>query len=115
MMSKGLRTALIWIGLAVLMWLQVGGDTLITYGEPYTVTKGMYTYIYQDPQGFGAYFAVWTLAVLIILAGCYIWTRLKNRHPAFLLWGLLAPVGLLGISLLKDKTEPVNKVEEATL
>lgn len=36
--------------------------------------------------------------------GCYLWTKIKNRHPAFMLWGLLTPIGLLGVSLLKDKS-----------
>jgi len=40
----------------------------------------------------------------LILTGCYIWTELKNRHWGFMFWGLLAPVGLLGISLLKDRS-----------
>ena len=36
--------------------------------------------------------------------GCYLWTKLKNRHWVFSLWGIITPVGLLGVSLLKDKT-----------
>ena len=45
------------------------------------------------------------IALILILIGCYQWTRLKNRHWAFMFWGILAPIGLLGISLLKDKSE----------
>lgn len=37
--------------------------------------------------------------------GCYLWTKLKSRHSAFALWGILSPIGLLGVSLLKDKSE----------
>ena len=37
--------------------------------------------------------------------GCYLWTKIKNRHWAFCLWGILTPIGLLGISLLSDKSE----------
>jgi hypothetical protein len=44
------------------------------------------------------------LGAIITLIGCYLWTRLKNRSPLFILWGFLAPIGLLGISLLNDKT-----------
>jgi hypothetical protein len=44
------------------------------------------------------------VGTLSILTGCYFWTKLKNRSPFFILWGFLAPVGLLGISLLSDKT-----------
>lgn len=44
-----------------------------------------------------------------LLYGCYLWTRIKNRHWLFMLWGLLSPIGLLGISLLKDKAEIEDK------
>lgn len=44
------------------------------------------------------------LGIGLVLWGCYLWTSLKNRHWLFMLWGLLSPVGLLGIVLLKDKT-----------
>jgi hypothetical protein len=44
------------------------------------------------------------LGMGLILWGCYLWTSLKNRHWLFMLWGLLSPIGLLGIALLKDKS-----------
>jgi len=48
----------------------------------------------------------------LILWGCYLWTGLKNRHWAFMLWGLLSPIGLLGIALLADKSsEEVSRQE----
>jgi len=52
----------------------------------------------------------------LLLWGCYLWTRLKNRHLAFMLWGLLSPIGLLGISLLADKSweEVARKPGEPT-
>jgi len=37
--------------------------------------------------------------------GCYLWTQIKNRHWAFMFWGIISPVGLLGISLLKNKSK----------
>ena len=46
---------------------------------------------------------VWIFSLVLILYGCYYWVRWKNRHWAFTLWGLLSPIGLLGISLLKRK------------
>ncbi len=42
--------------------------------------------------------------LILVLIGCYRWTKEKNRHWVFTLWGLLAPIGLLGIALLRDKT-----------
>jgi hypothetical protein len=50
------------------------------------------------------YIFVMAIAFGAILYGCYMWTRIKNRHWLFMLWGLLSPIGLLGISLLKDKS-----------
>jgi len=46
-----------------------------------------------------------TVSIGLVLWGCYIWTKIKNRHFAFMFWGLLSPIGLLGISLLKDKSK----------
>ena len=44
------------------------------------------------------------LGICLTLVGCYLWTSMKNRHWLFVLWGLLSPIGLLGIALLKDKS-----------
>ena len=57
----------------------------------------------QLSNNFVAWFLL-AMSVILILTGCYTWTKLKNRHWAFMFWGLLAPIGLLGISLLEDKT-----------
>lgn len=47
------------------------------------------------------------LGLGLSLLGCYIWTKLKRRHWTYMFWGTLTPIGLLGISLLKDKNEKV--------
>ncbi len=55
----------------------------------------------------GNFTGFWLLAIaaiVLVLIGCYQWTKLKNRHWAFMFWGLLAPIGLLGIALLRDKS-----------
>jgi len=93
------RTLLIWVGL-ILFWLLNTG--VIGYGEPYDVTVGNWIYTYQDPMPY--FWFLYVLAFAFSLTGCYIWTRLKNRHWGFAAWGLLSPIGLLGIALLKDKT-----------
>ena len=53
-------------------------------------------------------FDYWLVIVLIgfaiVMIGCVLWTQRKHRHIAFALWGLLAPIGFLGIALLKDKS-----------
>ncbi len=37
--------------------------------------------------------------------GSCLWVRGKHRHWIFILWALLAPIGYLGMALLKDKTK----------
>jgi len=49
--------------------------------------------------------AIALLGLSLTFAGCVLWAQRKNRHWAFGFWGLLAPIGFLGISLLKDKRE----------
>jgi hypothetical protein len=41
------------------------------------------------------------VALTFILIGSYQWTREKDRHRVFMFWGLLAPIGLFGIVLLR--------------
>jgi len=48
--------------------------------------------------------AVWIIGIVLAVVGSVLWAQRKNRHWAFGLWGLLAPIGFLGISLLKDKS-----------
>jgi len=89
------------------------GTMFVSYGEPYDVIRGNMIYTYQNPIiNYGAYYSVWAIAVLMTLTGCYIWTKLKKRHWAFLFWGVLSPIGLLGISLLRDKSNPVATIIE---
>jgi len=47
----------------------------------------------------------YVFSIIFTMVGCYIWSRLKNRHWGFMFWGLLSPIGLLGISLLKDRSQ----------
>jgi len=54
---------------------------------------------------------LFVITMALVLWGCAMWVQDKGRHWAFTLWGLLAPIGLLGISLLKDKTKPLQKEE----
>jgi len=54
------------------------------------------------------------VGLTMILIGCYLWTKEKERHWIFMFWELMAPIGLLGIALLRDKSwentikQPVN-------
>lgn len=44
------------------------------------------------------------MGMCMTLWGCYLWAvKIKNRHWAFMFWGLMSPIGLLGISLLENK------------
>ena len=47
--------------------------------------------------------ALLVVGVVVVLLGCYLWATKKNRHWAFMFWGLLAPIGFLGIALLKNR------------
>ncbi len=44
-----------------------------------------------------------TVGMVVILKGTHTWATGKGRKWVFMFWGLLAPIGFLGISLLKDK------------
>ena len=103
------RTLLIWVGLILCWLLNIG---VIGYGEPYDVTVGDWIYTYQDPTPYFWYLYIW--AIVFILTGCYIWTRLKNRHWAWMFFGLVAPIGLIPLWKMKDKSinEPVHDVNK---
>ena len=49
--------------------------------------------------------AIFCIGLVVTVVGCVLWAQRKNRHWAFCFWGLLAPIGFLGISLLKDKNK----------
>jgi hypothetical protein len=50
------------------------------------------------------------VGIILSLIGCYIWTKLKNRYWAFMFWGILTPIGLLGISLLENKSPALTEI-----
>ena len=106
------RTLLIWVGL-ILYWASIYLPP--DYGEPYIQTINGIKYIMQDPIPLpGYYWFLCILAIAFTMTGCYIWTRLKNRHWAFMFWGLLSPIGLLGISLLNNKSTQTVETTETT-
>jgi hypothetical protein len=70
------------------------------------------SYFYVD-LSYGA--LILLLGIGLTLWGCYLWTSLKNRHWLFMLWGLLSPIGLLGIALLKDKPASTGKEKDDNL
>lgn len=109
MLKSYVRTTLVWLGL-ILSWAT--NLLATTYGDPYILTIEGVDYIAQDPiMNLGLFWFLSSVAIAFTMTGCFIWTRLKNRHWAFMLWGLLSPIGLLGVSLLKDKSgEDVHTV-----
>ena len=75
---KAIRTALVTMGIATAyLSLLIPNDILFT--------------------------AVFSAGLGLIVWGCYVWARLKGRHWAWMLFGLLAPIGLLALALLHDK------------
>lgn len=55
------------------------------------------------------------ISLILSVYGCWLWRLRKNRHWAFCLWGLVAPVGFLGVSLLKDKSLENKDAKEIEL
>ncbi|MCX6000418.1 MAG: hypothetical protein NTU41_12785 [Chloroflexi bacterium] len=68
------------------------------------VTYLSYYYIYYTNTNYWGLTLLGFLGICSILWGCYLWTSMKNRHWLFVLWGLLSPIGLRGIALLRDKS-----------
>ena len=44
------------------------------------------------------------IGLALAVAGGVLWAQRKNRHWAFGLFGVLAPIGFLGVSLLKNRS-----------
>ena len=83
------RNACCWTGV-ILGWV---GNVLIAFRQP-----------------FG--YLLWLSGLSLNIIGGYNWAKSKNRNPAFCLWGLLAPIGFLGLALLNDKWgEPTATVK----
>jgi len=54
---------------------------------------------------YGASYWIGLLFSLPVIYGCVIWAREKNRNLFFgLIFGALAPIGLIGMGLLKDRS-----------
>ena len=68
------------------------------------VTYVSYYYMSDANTNYRALPLLGFLGICLTLWGCYLWTSMKNRHWLFVLWGLLSPIGLFGIALLKDKS-----------
>ena len=49
------------------------------------------------------------MGMALVLGGCGLWVRDKNRNSAHILWGLLLPVGFFVLMLLRDKSEEVEE------
>jgi Fic family protein len=47
------------------------------------------------------------IGIIVSVLGCYWWATGKNRHWAFMLWGILVPIGFLGVALLRNKSEEI--------
>jgi len=54
---------------------------------------------------FDYWLAILMFGLAITMIGSVIWVLSKKRHWLFSLFGLLAPLGFIGIGVLKDKNE----------
>lgn len=48
------------------------------------------------------------MGIILGLGGSYLWVKRKNRHWIFSCYGLFAPIGLLGIALLRENNPKRN-------
>jgi len=100
--TTGWRTVLVWVGL-ISIW--IGNTIPPEYGAGYIKTIQGVEYFVQDPEPVQWYVnLLYVIGVAFTMTGCYIWTKLKKRHWTFMFWGLISPLGLLGLKLLKDKS-----------
>jgi len=69
----------------------------------------MYVTEYWLAYVFDYWLAILMVGLAITIVGCALWAQRKCRHVAFALWGLLAPIGFLGIAFLKDKSQEAGR------
>jgi apolipoprotein N-acyltransferase len=50
------------------------------------------------------HFVLSAIGLGLSLYGCYLWAKLKNRHWAWMFFGILTPIGLLPLALMKDRS-----------
>ena len=55
------------------------------------------------------FWALFAVGIILTLYGSYCWAKYKGRHWAYMFWGILAPIGLIALALLKPKEEEENK------
>lgn len=48
-------------------------------------------------------FSLVLLGLVLTVYGCYLWARLKGRHWAWMFFGLLTPIGLIPLLVLKRR------------
>jgi hypothetical protein len=50
--------------------------------------------------------AMFLIGLGLVLWGCYLWAKVKGRNWAWMLFGLLAPIGLVVLLILPAKNPP---------
>lgn len=65
---------------------------------------------FLPPQPALAYSMLFVSLCLSVF-GCYLWTKLKNRHWIWATFGLLAPAGYLVVALLKNRRQETPKTQ----
>jgi uncharacterized membrane protein len=43
------------------------------------------------------------IGIILVIIGCYFWTKYKNISAWHTLWGIIAPVGFIPLALIKSK------------
>jgi len=58
------------------------------------------------------YFGVFFGGLAMVLYGCYIWVKRKNRSKKWILMGLLAPFGFIVLSKLKSAEVSPSEIKK---
>ena len=59
-------------------------------------------------------FGLLLLGLVLSVYGCYLWARLKGRYWTWMFFGLLSPIGLLVLAILKPKPEQASSISTTT-
>ena len=78
--------------------LLVFGTIMIYYANGTAALSARWGYDPFDSIYFGILFG----GLAMVLGGCYIWVKSKNRSKKWILMGLLAPFGFIALARLKS-------------
>jgi len=88
--------------------LLVAGTILVYYANITARTSFVWGYDPFTPAYFGMFFG----GLAMVLYGCYIWVKSKNRSKKWILMGLLAPFGFIVLAKLKSAEVSPSEIKK---